>query len=215
MKIPFTLVLLLGTLTVLSQNNSENIDKWKVGVTFSPDYYITSSNISLTQETGYGSVDPSRFNFTSGLSAEWSFNSHFEIGSGINYSRKDLSTIYYCNVCNYEFWYPYKESVKLRFIEIPVFIRYKILDKKVDLHVEAGLTSGYLPKEFRIYGGPVPTNRFQFGGQVGLGLNLDLGQRITLSFSSDFKQSFTNLLVDSNFKFRSIGLSTGIMYKIN
>jgi hypothetical protein len=215
MKIPFTIILFLGTMTAFSQNNSKNSDKWKVGVTFSPDNYLNSSNISLTQDIGFGSVSLSRFNFTSGLSAEWSFNSNIDIGSGINYSRKDFSGTFYCNECLWVFP-PEPESIKLRFIEVPVFIRYNFFDKKIDLHVEAGLTGGYLINKFSSrYGGTPPANKFQLGGQVGLGVSLDLGQRINLSLSSDFRQSFTNLLVDSNFKFRSVGFTTGIMYKIN
>ena len=215
MKTFITIILLLSTLTVLSQNNSENRDKWKVGVTISPDIYFNSTSILTTEETGYRSLDPSGFNFTSGLVGQLSVNTNFDIGSGINYSRKDFSGTYYCNVCDFAVS-PKPEPIKLRFIEIPIVVRYKIFDKKFDVYVDAGLTSGYLTNTINTrYEGTLSANKFQLGGQFGLGIDLDLGQRINLFLSSDYKQSFTNLLEGSNFKFRSVGFVTGVMYKIN
>jgi hypothetical protein len=215
MRTPFTIILFLSTLTVLCQTNSENKGKWKVGVTISPDTYFDSKSFSLTKETGFGSVDASSSNFTSGLVGEWSFNSRFDIGSGINYSRKDLSGRYYCNVCEFLI-IPSREPLKVRFVEIPVFVRYHILDKQFGVHIEAGINSGYLLNTISsTYTGALSANNFQLSGLVGLGINLDLGQRINLSLTSDFKQSFTTLLVGSNLKYRSLGFITGITYKIN
>jgi hypothetical protein len=215
MKTLFTIILFLSTLTVLCQNNSENKGKWKVGLTISPDIYFNAKSISLTETTGFGSIDPSESNFTSGLIGEWSFNSNFDISSGINYSRKDFSGTFYCTVCEFLIA-PQPEPIKVRFVEIPIFIRYHIFDKQFDVYIEAGITSGHLINAIKpTYTGTLSANKFQLSGQVGLGIDLDLGQRINLFLSSDFRQSFTNLLVDSNFKFRSVGFITGIKYKIN
>jgi len=215
MRTSFTIILLLSTLTILCQTNSENKSNWKVGVTISPDLYFNSKSFSLTEETGFGSIEPSGSNFTSGLVGEWSFNSNFDIGSGVNYSRKDFSARYYCNVCDF-LTTPSREPIKVRFVEIPVFVRYNIFDKQFGVHVEAGINSGYLTNTINSsYTGTISANRFQLSGLVGLGINLDLGQRINLSLSSDFRQSFTNLLVGSDLKFRSVGFITGLTYKIN
>jgi hypothetical protein len=187
----------------------------KVGLTISPDIYFNSKSISLSKTTGFGSIDASQSNFTTGLIGEWSFSSNFDIGSGINYSRKDFSGTFYCTVCEF-LLAPQPEPIKVRFVEIPIFVRYYIFNKQFDVHVEAGITSGYLVNTINSsYTGTLSANKFQLSGQVGLGIDLDLGQRINLFLSSDFRQSFTNLLVDSNFKFRSVGFITGVKYKIN
>ena len=111
---------------------------------------------------------------------------------------------------------PKPESIKLHFIEIPVFIRYKILNRKFGLYADAGITSGCLTNSVRsIYGGNISTNKLQFGGQAGLGISVDIGKKINLSLSSDFRQSFTHILVGSDLKLHSVGIITGIMYKIN
>jgi hypothetical protein len=215
MRTLFTIIMLTSTLTVLCQTNTENKGKLRVGVTISPDTYFNSKSFSLTQETGFGSLDASGFNFTSGLVGEWSFSSNIELGSGINYSRKDFSGIYYCNVCEF-FTTPLREPIKVRFVEIPAFFRYNIFDKQLGVHVEAGLTGGYLINTISsTYTGTLASNKFQLSGQVGIGINIDLGQRINLSLSSDIRRSFTNLLVGSDLKLRSVGFVTGIIYKIN
>jgi hypothetical protein len=215
MRTLFTTLLLLSTLAILCQSNSESNGKWKVGVTIAPDIYFNSGSFSLTEETGFSSIEASGFNFTSGLIGEWSFNSKFDIVSEINYSRKDFSGRYYCTVCEF-FTIPQREPITVRFVEIPVFVRYNIFNKQIGVHVEVGITSGYLTNTISSsYTGTLSTNEFQLSGLIGLGINRDLGQRINLSLSSDFRQSFTNLLVGSNLKFRSVGFITGITYKIN
>ena len=215
MRTLFTIILLISTLTVLCQTNSESKGKWKVGVTISPDTYFNAKSFSLTDETGFGSVETSGFNFTSGLAAEWSINSNIDLVSGINYSRKDFSGIYYCNVCDF-FLMPAREPMKVRIVEIPVLLRYNIFDKQFGVHIEAGMTGGYLTNSIgSSFTGNLSENKFQLSGQIGLGISLDLGRRINLSLSSDVRQSFTNLLVGSDFKFRSVGFITGLSYKIN
>ncbi|MGC1391470.1 MAG: outer membrane beta-barrel protein [Bacteroidales bacterium] len=215
MRTLFTTILLLSTLTILCQTNSKNSGKWEVGVTIAPDIYFNSESFSLTEETGFYSIEASGFNFTSGLIGEWSFNSKFDIVSGINYSRKDFSGRYYCNVCEF-LTIPEREPMNVRLVEIPVFVRYNIFDKKFGVHIEAGITSGYLTNTINSsYTGTLSANKFQLSGLIGLGINHDLSQRINLSLSSDFRQSFTNLLVGSNLKFRCVGFITGITYKIN
>jgi Outer membrane protein beta-barrel domain len=215
MRTLFTTILLLSTLTILCQTNLESNGKWKVGVTIAPDIFFNSGSFSLTEETGFSSIEASGFNFTSGLIGEWSFNSKFDIVSGVNYSRKDFSGRYYCNVCEF-FTIPQREPINVQFVEIPVILRYNIYNKQFGVHIEAGITSGYLTNTISSsYTGTLSSNKFQLSGLIGLGINRDLGQRINLSLSSDFRQSFTNLLVGSNLKFRSVGFITGITYKIN
>ena len=215
MRTLFSIILLISTLTVLCQTNSESKGKWKVGVTISPDTYFNARSFSLTDVTGFGSIETSGFNFTSGLAAEWSINSNIDLVSGINFSRKDFSGIYYCSVCEF-FMMPAREPIKVRIVEIPLFFRYNIFDKQLGVHLEAGITSGYLTNSMSsTYTGNLSENKFQLSGLIGLGINLDLGRRINLSLSSDIRQSFTNLIAGSDLKFRSVGFITGITYKIN
>ena len=138
MRTLFTTILLLSTLSVLCQTNSESNGKWKFGVTIAPDIYFNSGSFSLTEETGFSSIEASGFNFTSGLIGEWSFNSKFDIVSGINYSRKDFSGRYYCNVCEF-FTIPQREPINIQFVEIPVFVRYNMFNNQFGVHVEAGI----------------------------------------------------------------------------
>jgi hypothetical protein len=214
MRTLFTIIILLCTLTVFGQANSGKKEKWKVGVTFSPDTYLDSKSFSLTDETGFSSVSASNSNFTSGIVGEWSINSRFEIGLGINYSKKDLSGRYYCDTCEF-LTTPSIEPLKVRFVEVPVFVRYNILNKQFGIHVEAGINNGYLLNTINSsYTGDLSANKYQISGLVGIGIHLALGQRINLSLTSDYRQSFTNLVVGSNLKYRSIGFVTGISYKI-
>lgn len=106
------------------------------------------------------------------------------------------------------------EPNKVRFLEVPLFIRYNILDKQFGIHIEAGFTGSYFLTELRSsYTGELATNSIQFGGLAGLGINYDLGRRINISVTSDFRRSFNSLIKGSDFKYNSVGFTSGISYR--
>jgi hypothetical protein len=204
--------LILSSLTGFCQDKVNNKGNWNFGIAFSPDIYFNSKSIYTGSESGYH-LDPSGFSFTSGIVGLYSFESKFDIGSGINYSQKAFSGTYYCSVCDFLIA-PKPEPISQQFIEIPLFVRYNILDKKFGVHADAGLTSGYLINNIDTqYEGTLTCNRFQFNGQIGLGMNLNLGQRVNLILSSAYNHPFTSFSKGANSNFSFVSIETGFTYR--
>jgi len=204
-------ILILSSLTGYCQDKTDNKSNWNVGITFSPDNYFKSTSISTGSEIGYR-LNPSGFSFTTGFVGLYSIESKFDIGAGIDYSQKAFSGRSYCNLC--DFLIPPKpEPIFQRFIEIPLFLRYNILDKKFGVHAEAGLTSGYLINNIGTqYEETLSCNKFQLTGQIGLGIKLNLGQRINLILSSAYNHPFTSFSKGINSNFSFVSVETGFTY---
>jgi hypothetical protein len=197
-----------------SQDKVDNKGNWSIGITFSPDNYFKSTSILTGSEIGY-QLEPSGFDFSSGLVGLYSIESKFDIGLGIDYSQKGFTGTFYCSTCDF-LTAPQPEKLSQQFIEIPLFVRYNILNKKLGLHADAGFTNGYMINNINTqYEGPLNCNKFQFIGQIGLGIDLNFGQKMSLLLSSAYYHPFTSFSKGTNSNFNYFNFLTGITYKFN
>lgn len=232
-----TLILLFTTFTAWGQTETKKQSKWKIGLTFCPDIALRASynenNIYLRDGDGYGSYgyymdspgfnfnSAQRFNFyniginfTAGLIGQITITPKLDIGTGIAYSKKDYLGRYHY-VSYYSPLYAPSERIKQRFIEIPLYVRYNILGNKFRFHIKIGLVSGYLiNKVITTDEGELATNKFQFSGEFGLGINFNMGERIIFSLTPNYNHSFTKFSDGANFKLHSIGIEAGFSYRI-
>jgi len=212
MKNLIVLSLVLATLTGISQTDNDKQDKWKIGITMSPDIFLNSTSLTTGELSGYD-LKLSGFHYTIGFIGLLAIKPKLYIGTGISFSQKDFSGTYYCHVCDFISQGP--ETIKQRFIEIPLFVRYNIVDKKFGFHVETGFINGFLVKDLKPkFEEPLSTKKYLLSGQFGLGIDIDLGQRINISLTSTYKHSITNFSDTDEFKFRSFGFMVGVVYRI-
>ncbi len=201
------------SLAAFCQTEPVKQDKWKLGIAFSPDVYLIPSDFSEGNYVGYD-LNRSPFKFSTGIIASLAVKPKIDIGTGIIFSKKDFSGTGYCHVCMSDFIYmpPQPVTIKQRYLEIPVFVQYNILNKKLDLHLQAGLTSGFLTS--KPTGELISHNKFLFGGQLGIGMNLDLGQRFNLSWTTLYRHPLKNFS-DENYRLlRTFSFVTGVSYRI-
>ena len=101
--------------------------KWNVGIEYSfddlsldngqnNDYLVTQGNIN-----GYG-IEFDKNNYTIGLTTQYFLNKKVSLSSGILYSNKDFSGTFNCATC--DFFESFPETIKQRFIVIPLSIDY-------------------------------------------------------------------------------------------
>ncbi|MEO6903342.1 MAG: outer membrane beta-barrel protein [Bacteroidia bacterium] len=155
------LTLILTTLTCFSQQTEINKqNKWKIGMTFSPDVYLNPITVAIGENTGHH-IGSEGFNYTHGLTLELMVSPKIGMGTGIVASKKDYSEKYYCNNCDFMV-NSGDESITQRFIEIPLLVRYNIIDKRFGLHIETGVTNSFLTTERNKtgYKGKLITNKF-------------------------------------------------------
>lgn len=146
MKKILLITFLLLQVSVHSQNNSQ----WSIGIEFSKDklsfsgdgdrndYIVTDGNIN-----GYA-VKFDKRNYSFGISADYFIQENLGLSSGILYANKDLIGTYSCATCHSRS-YPISvsETLKQRFLTIPLSIHYNFLKGKLKPIVEGGLNNNF------------------------------------------------------------------------
>ncbi len=111
-----------------------------------------------------------------------------------------------------------------RYLELPVMVRYRLIDRKVGLNLSGGVAYGLLVgntaytgqgSETIMVGHTEGVNEFNLSSQVGLGMEYNVSQKITFNLEPVFRYYVTPL---SNFsgaiyKPYSLGFYSGFYFK--
>jgi opacity protein-like surface antigen len=111
-----------------------------------------------------------------------------------------------------------------RFLELPVMLRYKVIDKKVGLNLSGGISYGFLvdnsaytgegSDQIRV-GHTEGINTFNLSSQLGLGMEYNISQNVTFNLEPVFRYYVTPLsdIAGSLYKPYSVGFSSGFFFK--
>ncbi len=147
MKKILLIAFLLLQISVYSQNNTQ----WSFGLEFSTDnlsfsrdgdrtdYIVTDGNIN-----GYA-VEFDKNNYSFGITADYFIQQSLGLSSGILYANKDLMGTYNCATCDkfYSFPISVSQTLKQRFLTIPISINYNFSKGKLKPIVEGGLNNNF------------------------------------------------------------------------
>jgi hypothetical protein len=188
---------------------SQSTEKIKLGVTFSHQSYFSNDIISSSYE-GYA-IDQSEFNYSIGVTALLFLNNRFSLVTGLAYSNKDFTGTYYCDVCDFAIA-PQPELIKLRYVEVPVSVRYFLHKGNARGFIEGGLVNSFSANEnlSGIYSSFLEHKKFILSGLIGLGLKAKLAKRIDVSGSLFLQQSLNGTFSNSEFKYQSVGIATTV-----
>jgi hypothetical protein len=193
-------------------SQSKNRDKVNVEAHFSLDKYFLPPTISTERYTHFDTKKS--LNFSTGIIGYLKIATNYEIGLGFIYSNKDFIGTFYCDVCD-PIFPPTPERVKIRYAELPVTLRYYLLNGKTDLFIEPGVINSLLisTPQSKYWGGFISTNKYIVSGQFRLGVKVDAGKRINLVGSITYRNAFTDSFVNSDFRFQSVAIGMGALYK--
>ena len=110
------------------------------------------------------------------------------------------------------------------FVEIPLYLRYKLIDSRIGVEMLGGLNAAllvannaYLDNEYGLQniGKTQDISPLNFSGTVGLGLSYQLGKHFSLSGEPRFNYFFSSINTNPNVDFRPyrFGLYTGVYYE--
>ena len=113
---------------------------------------------------------------------------------------------------------------KLSFIEIPFLARYKLIDKKMGLHLIGGFSTNFLVNNYVLLdqdgnseniGQTEGINYVNYSSTIGFGINYELFKKIDLSFEPTYKYYLKSISTNKDINFRpyAFGLFTGLVYK--
>ncbi|MFW5644570.1 MAG: outer membrane beta-barrel protein [Bacteroidota bacterium] len=111
-----------------------------------------------------------------------------------------------------------------QYLEIPFMLKYKIIEKKVDLNILGGLSTNFLignqvfytqDNQSEYMGYTSDIQRFNYSGNLGLGLGYNIGQDISFLFEPQFKYYLNSINSETLIDTRpySLGLYTGFLYQ--
>jgi len=109
-------------------------------------------------------------------------------------------------------------------VEIPLFLRYSIIDSKVGLEVLGGLNAGlvvgnnaFIDNEFGLQniGKTQDISSFNLYGTIGVGVNYSLGKNISVAVEPRFNYYINSINNNPSVDFRPyrIGVYTGVYYE--
>jgi hypothetical protein len=221
MKKIATLVLLVIAFNAMSQSTTGSANRWKIGFQFSTDFNKLPDVIG-GPITGYSYLKPEGLNFTGGITMQFFVSRKFQIMSAALYSNKDMTGRIYCHVCDLVDNGPVE--IQQRYIEIPISVRYMILNKKIDLFTEAGFAGSYRVSDQEIpYSSSFEeSNKHLLSAQLGLGCGVDVSNRFNINVSAVYRQSLTNFLDEgdfkryqSDFKLKTFATAIGVIYSLH
>lgn len=113
---------------------------------------------------------------------------------------------------------------KLNFVEIPLLARFKIIDKKISLHMIGGISTNLLVGNNVIFkqdgtseniGQTSGINTVNYSSTVGIGINYGLFKKLDLSIEPTYKYYLKSISNINNVDFKpySFGVFTGFVYK--
>lgn len=210
-RIILTNFLSLLAISVFSQNDSEPSGNWKIGFIFSSDFYTNSSRVTEQGDYNGYRLDDSGYNFSAGLTGQYKISPKVGVGLEITFSKMNFDANWFCSSCDWVVYTP-PVPIELQFVEIPIFTRYYFFERKIDLYADFGFVGGFLVNDVSI--ADINDNKFLFGVRFGVGSEIDLGEKISLSWSALYKNSLKSSSDDNTLKLRSLGLVVGVAYKI-
>lgn len=113
---------------------------------------------------------------------------------------------------------------KFNFIEVPILARFKIVDKKIGVHMIGGFSTNFLVENYVIFkqdgnteniGQTSGVNTVNYSSTIGLGISYELFRKIDLSIEPTYKYYIKSLSSNANVDFRpyAFGVFTGFIYK--
>jgi hypothetical protein len=116
-------------------------------------------------------------------------------------------------------WFP-----KGSFIEIPLYLRYRLVDSKFGLEIMGGVNAGvvvgnnaYIDNSYGLQniGETKDISTVNLSGTVGVGINYALGKRISLAVEPRLNYYFSSINNNPEVDFRPyrIGVFTGVYYE--
>lgn len=197
-------LIFIFSLNLQSQDKLES--KLKIGVSTSYDKNLANTIVNFSTNTGY-LIDYNKVNYSFGLNLEYQLKSDIAISTGINYSNKDFTGVYFCHNCDFGF-FPQPETVQFRFIEMPIAIKYYFLPNRLKLYTDVGVIN-HLKANREKY-----SKKYFVSAKLGGGLSYFVSKSLNIYLYSGYNVSFTEVFENSDYKLKTVSFGFGAALKI-
>lgn len=202
----YIIVLLFNTLMVSSQEVSNSRNKWRIGLTTSVESNQSSSFLQLGSFTSYF-AEYDQFNYKVGVQIEYQLNNKFSIITALNYANRDFTGTNNCSLCTF-IRNPEPEHIEYRFVDIPVSIRYYILQDKIRFFGELGINNVILIDN------EIVANNYGLGLRLATGIEYNLNSNFALQAILDYSNHNINYFDNEVSELNLISYGIGIVKRL-
>jgi len=209
MKKTLLMSFMLLQLNIYAQDNP----KWNLGIEYSfddlsldngqnNDYLVTKGNI-----IGYG-IEFDKNNYTVGLTTQYFLNKNVSFSSGVLYSNKDFTGTFNCATC--DFFESFPETLKQRFIVIPLSIDYNFQLGNLKPILKAGLNNNIETKNDL----KEQSKGYFLEAFVGILLNYEVIDNWHIRVGYNYQTALTDLYKTDEYNLRTNSFYLQINYRI-
>lgn len=214
MKVIAAIVTCLVCLSAFSQNSSK-FQLSSLNGYFSYDQYIGSNQSFYPirfEETNYtgNSFEYAHHNFSTGVLARFSLGTKLGLETGAVYSKKDFESLYYCHIC--DLWLLETIIVPNRYLEIPLLVNYKLIDKKWKLAVSTGIRNSFKINKTPELLQHLDMRNYSVSLQAGMEVTSLISRQFGISLGSYYTQSLINPIKDKALKYKAVNIQLGVNY---
>lgn len=210
----FITVLIIASNAYAQNRLPENDQKsnLRVGVFYSLDKNL-SGDIELSDEVGYRTTY-NRKNFTAGLNLEYSISKKLALQSGANYSKRDFSGTYYCNLCDF-MTSPQQEEINLQFFQVPAALKYSNYFNNLGLFGKIGVLNQLLvkgPSNHEFY--ELEAEPYSLSGILGAGIEYNFDHGFSTALSANYTNGLTQIFKGADYSYKTLGIQLKLSLRL-
>jgi hypothetical protein len=199
---------------------AQHVSLKNIAITYSADRQHLPDEINRARLNWYNDVKPGNNNFTAGTTVEVALLSRLSVRTGLLYSNRDFTGYFVCYRCYYEQGnppIPKLETIRQRYLDVPLSARVYLISGRLNLFGDAGLVGNFLienetkVERHEMY--QVKSNEFLLSWEGGIGTSYSLNKHIDISLSAVYRSSLTEYLPNDEIQIRSFGVVGGLAYK--
>jgi len=177
------------------------------GLDNNPEETTTTTNVLISQSIGTVSSNDDLLKFN----------------QSINASMNNSDELRYFNVPSTEIDNNASATQYFEYLEIPLVIKYKLIDKKVDFNILSGVSTHFLigndlyldyANTNSRFSEKVTVNTINYSSSLGIGIEYPILSRLILNIEPKFKYYINPLVKNPSYNIHpySLGIFTGISY---
>ncbi|AVR44249.1 hypothetical protein C7S20_02655 [Christiangramia fulva] len=184
----------------------ESNTKTRLGLDLFLENTISSERIQTGENVGYF-ADYDKTNFQIGLQVERYLNNKITLNSGLNYSNRDFTGTYFCQVCDFSLP-PEPEEIKFQFLEIPLSLKYYFFRNNFRPFIDLGLINQFAIKN------EITEKKYVILGKTGVGLDYNFNSNASIQVLFNYNRAITKMFEESDFKPEVLSIGIGFRRRL-
>ncbi len=155
--------------------------------------------------------DYNRVNYTIGISSLYYFMNDFALRSGVSYANRNFSNRYYCAVCMTDILPPVR-NITLKFVQVPIGIRYYPYNHKIGFFAEIGILNQFLVNKPQINN--LKGNSYSLSDIISAGAVYNFSYGFSFQIATKYSNGLSDIFKKADYSYKVFGVQMGLIKKL-